>query len=364
MAEPLHEFKKGESELQKSLARIQELAEDQFIIVRQIRDLHASFQKKKLVLEKELIAAEKPVRRKTFRLLRKAGRIQRHLAKTASQAIKDLHHLETMLPARAASLINIPPSRSEIETYSNTLLRYLSRKEGALLATARAGSEPEIISAAHTIVEEAIRPLLAAVRLLQQSLGKHRTDLEVAVVAEHSIHLDLDAVSRQVKGSGEPIILLDADFAAVLEKQRRNAGKMYFEITLRKGSIQIPRQVYREMTFRPRWSAGGLTTKKLADYLKGKLHAEVIQIEPRPPEQDKIVRYWKTTAKGQRAGPEEEEKFRRSGDMELLAYAQRHSAQRPIIILSNDHDVISTARLLPGKVEVYSYAQGSLVRAH
>ncbi len=364
MAEPLVKFQKVEKQLQGYLASLKKLVESQYILTSEIRTIQVKFQQQRPLLKKDVPAVEKSIFRRTIKLLRKAGIVQRHLTSTTSKLLEQIKSLEIIWPSTVADKLASQEFPLKIETYAHLLLRYFSRKDGLLLKNARKSSVEGVFFSVEEVLEKGIRPIIGLLESIHNFLKKNKTALEVAIVAEDSIHLNLEKVTASFRGVGEPIYLLDADFATAIEKERLSKGKTYFNLTLGRAKLKIPKKVWDEMTYCPPWSAAALVPKQLAHYLQNLPHTEIIYVDPTSEEKNSLTNFWKTTTKGKRASDDDVKKFKESGDMELLVYTQRNAVKEPIVILSNDNDIIKVVPSLDGRIEIYSYVRGSLVRAH
>lgn len=73
------------------------------------------------------------------------------------------------------------------------------------------------------------------------------------------------------------------------------------------------------------------------------LGAKIIDVAPTDEEINQVLSFWRL---GNKAKALDEDKFKRSADIRILVYALRTAKARPVIILSDDHDLLDTIRLM------------------
>ena len=138
-------------------------------------------------------------------------------------------------------------------------------------------------------------------------------------------------------------ILIDADFVKVLEKEKKEIPKYFF------GNYEsrIPQEVYDEMTRISRRTGGPLVSRKTLSYLLS-IGAKILSREefvPTEIEKDKLIGIWDKVAPGKNI-VYDRGRFRRGGDIHLLAYALRKGQGPYTIILSNNTEIHKVAEEL------------------
>lgn len=361
MKNPLKEFQEAYGGVKHLIAQSEHLLLPELENIKQIKNIAG------VIIQKGISGAgERGARRKCLKLMRKTEWLERHLRQKLDAFLASYGELVSALGS-TFKIISLSEVTFKINTYHNFLLRAVSRRDGVLSSAVRENNWEQMVSSAEQALGNGGVPLLAIISQLKEFLHNNNRGMEIEVVRQNSIELNLGTVSIPFRGiPAEPIFIMDADFAASVEKYRVSQGKFLYGLNIPRGKILIPDKVYREMSHHPSWAGKRLVSKGLINYLLGTGKAEKVTVAPSVEEKEQMLRLWIQTAKGSRLAYSEDhrERFSTSGDMEILVHASRNARKRPVIILSNDNDIIGVARYIPGAIAVYSYERGVLVSRH
>ncbi|MDO8460108.1 MAG: hypothetical protein Q7S74_03295 [Nanoarchaeota archaeon] len=137
------------------------------------------------------------------------------------------------------------------------------------------------------------------------------------------------------------LILLDSDFVKNIQKKFDEGGKMAMPHSFfGEYEHQMPMQVMHELSSRSNPKRAPLVSNKTLNYLTNVQNTSVNNYKPSLEESAQVLALWKRyTGSGKHTGREQEEKFKRSGDMSLLCQAINRGKKYTIILSDNYHEI-------------------------
>ncbi|MBU0760295.1 MAG: hypothetical protein KJ600_03980 [Nanoarchaeota archaeon] len=155
---------------------------------------------------------------------------------------------------------------------------------------------------------------------------------------------ELETVLGQVVPSATPknsVILLDADFVKWMNERYERGGRMelndnYFGDF----DTELNDAVAKELSSRRNFKRQPLVPDNVVRYLESHQHVKLEPYELVSETEEHIFSLWKAhTNQGRKADAQAEEKFRESGDMQLLGQAYENGEEHTIILSNNYSEI-------------------------